>query len=279
LKIWEFPDVVISDNGDAEEQNIFDAEAPTFKKLEYFIFEDTKVEEEAVAQMYFYVLKQLYQKNSELLLEGQQVLKITRKVDDFRDGREIINGWFVEANIDSNTKFSVLKKLLTIYEMEEELSIKYQSGTVNSGEPNRYSIRRKYWQQLIPLIKGSDLFNNIKPAKDNWLSAGAGKSGLSFIMIATKSHARIELSFLTSSKELNKSNYKRLHQFRSEIESEFGQPLVWQELPNNKMSRVKIELSSVNLFDESDWDKMNQFFIENLPKFERAFREQIIRLK
>ncbi|MCH7402245.1 DUF4268 domain-containing protein [Belliella kenyensis] len=279
LKIWEFPEVVVFDENDAEEQNIFDADPPTYKKLEYFIFEDTKIEEDAVVQMYFYVLKQLFQKNSELLVEGQEVLKITRKVEDFRDGREIANGWFVESNIDSNTKFSVLKKLLTIFEMEEELYIKYQSGAVNSGEPGRYSIRRKYWQQLIPLLVGTNLFTNIKPTKDHWLSAGAGKSGISFTMIITKSCVRIELGILSSSKETNKRDFKRLYQNKPEIEEAFGSPLEWQELPDNKMSRIKTEMQGINLFNEEDWVQMNQFFIENLPKFERAFKEQILRLK
>lgn len=279
LKIWEFPDVVVFDESDSGEQNIFDAEAPTFKKLEYFIFEDTKLEEEAVAKMYFYVLNQLYQKNSELLLEGQEVMKITRNIEDFREGREIANGWYIESNIDSNTKFSVLKKLLTIFELEEELFVKYQSGPVNSGEPGRYSIRRKYWQQLIPLLTGTELFTHIKPTKDHWLSAGAGKSGISFTMIITKSCVRVELGILSSSKEANKRDFKRLNQHKSDIEADFGGPLEWQELPDNKMSRIKTEMNGVNLFNQEDWDQMNQFFIDTMPKFEMAFREQILRLK
>jgi len=278
LKIWEFPDVVITEKGDAEEQNIFDAEAPTFKKLEYFIFEDTKVEEEAVAQMYFYVLRQLYQKNSELLVEGQQILKITRKVEDFRDGREIVNGWFVEANIDSNTKFVVLKKLLTIYELEEELIVKYQSGNIRNNEPNRHSVRRKYWQQLIPLLTDTSLYSSNKATKDHWLSTGAGKTGISYTMVITKSCVRIELNLLSSSKETNKLNFKKLLQSKAAVESSFGGELEWEELPNSKSSRIKIELHGYSLFNEEHWQQMNEFFIENLPRFEKAFQEPISRL-
>lgn len=279
IKIWQYPDVVIFNKNDSEEQTIYDAEAPTHKKLEYFIFQDTKVEEEAVAQMYFYVLRQLYQKNSELLVEGQEVLKISRKAEDFRDGREITNGWFVEANIDSNTKFSALKKLLTIFEMEEELYIKYQSRTENSSEPNRYSIRRKYWQQLIPLLRDTTLFASIKPTKDHWLSTGAGKSSISYTMVITKSCVRIELNLLSSSKETNKMNYKRLLQSKHAIESAFGEELEWQELPDSKSSRIKTELYGYNLFNQEDWPQMNKFFIETLPRFEKAFQESIVKLK
>jgi len=49
LKIWEYPDVIIADGDESEEQSIFDADSPTHKKLEYFIFENTKIEEDKIA--------------------------------------------------------------------------------------------------------------------------------------------------------------------------------------------------------------------------------------
>jgi hypothetical protein len=34
---------------------------------------------------------------------------------------------------------------------------------------------------------------------------------------------------------------------------------------------IKIEEQGLNLFNESDWETMNQFIVSNLPKFETAF--------
>ncbi|MFT4802332.1 MAG: hypothetical protein ACI93N_002110, partial [Flavobacteriaceae bacterium] len=59
----------------------------------------------------------------------------------------------------------------------------------------------------------------------------------------------------------------------------FGKPLEWEELVEHKMSRIKYELTGVNLFDKADWDKMSQFLIENLPKFEAALQPEIKKLK
>ena len=113
LKIWVFPDVVVIEDNDSEEQNIFDAEIPTHKKLEYFIFENTKVEEDTVAQMFLYVIRGLYERNSQLLLSHQDVFKITRSYSDFRAPQEVVNGWYIESNIDSNSKFNTLKNSRT----------------------------------------------------------------------------------------------------------------------------------------------------------------------
>jgi len=279
LKIWEIPDIEIAETDESEEQNIFDAESPTHKKLEYFIFENTKVEEDTVARMYFYVIGKLYEKNTQLLISNQDVLKISRETKDFRAAQEVVNGWHIEANIDSNSKFAVLKKILTIFELEDELLIKYSSNGESKTDPNRFSVRKKYWQQLLPLLNDTNLFSNVSPSKDHWLSTGAGIGGLAYTLIITRSHIRIELGISTSSKEKNKAYFKKLMKNKEAVEQAFGSSLDWEELADNKMSRVKFELQDVNLFNDNQWERMNQFFVEYLPKFENAFRPFIKNLK
>lgn len=279
LKIWEIPDIEISDADESEEQNIFDAEIPTYKKLEYFIFENTKIEEGVVAQMYFYVIRKLYEKNTQLLISNQDILKISRELKDFRAAQEVVNGWYIESNIDSNSKFVTLKKLLQVFELEDELLIKYSSSRESKAEPNRFSVRKKYWQQLLPLLNSTNLFDNVSPSKDHWLSTGAGIGGLAYTLIITKSHVRIELSISTSSKDKNKAYFKKLLKNEEAIEQAFGNPLNWVELPDNKMSAVTFKLDDVNLFNEKHWARMNQFFIEYLPKFENAFSRYLKNLR
>lgn len=279
IKIWELPQIDITDMDETEEQNIFDAENPTHKKLDYFIFENTKIEEQAVAQMYFFVIRKLFDKNTQLLIGNQDILKINKNISDFRNAQEITNGWYVEANMDSNSKFSILKKLLALFELEDELLIKYASSNEVKSEPNRFNVRKKYWQQLLPLVVDTNLFDKVNPSKDHWLSTGAGVSGLMFTLIITKSHVRIELGILSSNKERNKSYFRKLLRDKDVIEAAFGKPLDWEELPDNKMSRIKYELEGLNLFNEHDWDRMNLFFIQNLSKFESSFRPYINKLK
>ncbi|MEI7523437.1 MAG: DUF4268 domain-containing protein [Mariniphaga sp.] len=279
LKIWAYPDFVIDEDYDSEEQNIFDSESPTFKKLEYYIFENTKVEEDTIAQMYFNVIRNLYEKNSQLLVSKQDVFKITRILTDFRIFQEIANGWYIEANIDSNTKFTNLKKLLTLFEMEDDLIVKYQPDSENATDTNRYNIRKKYWLQLLPLLTDTSLFSNVSASKDHWLNSGAGIGGLAYAFVITKSFVRIELSISNSSKEKNKMYFKKLSKNKQEIEASFENSMVWEELPDNKMSRIKIEQQGVSLYNETDWVIMNEFLISNLPKFEKALQPYIKGLK
>ena len=123
------------------------------------------------------------------------------------------------------------------------------------------------------------MFNNINPTKDHWLSAGAGITGLRYTFVITSKYARIELAIISSSKEKNKKIFKQLINQKNEIEEIFGDSLEWEERPENKMSRIKYELKGVNLFDKDDWDKMNQFLIKYIPKFETALKPSIKKIK
>ena len=274
LEIWRFPDVEIEELDEFDEVNIFDAESPTNKKLEYFIFEDTKVEENTVSQMYFHVVKSLHDKNLQLLSNNQGILKITRNASDFRAPQEVINGWYIEANIDSNSKFANLKKLLTLFELDDELFIKYSSNDL--VEPDRFLFRRKYWQQLLPKINvHTPLFSSISPSKDNWLDATAGTTGVAYTLVITKNGVRIELTISTSSKEQNKHYFRKLLTDKDIIEQLLNKQLIWDELPENKASKIRLEKPGLNVYNESHWEEINNFFITYIPRFKDAFEPYI----
>jgi len=279
LKIWEYPNVEIEEIDDTEEQNIFDAESPTNKKLEYFIFDNTKIEERHVGGMYLYVIAELYKRNTQLLLNENDILKVSRNQSEFRSPQELINGYLVEMNIDSNTKFNILKKLLSLFELEDELTIKFEQNDVENTQTNRFTIRKEFWTQLLPKIVNTNLFSNVRPSKDHWLGSGSGVSGVSYTFVVTGKYARIEIAITTSSKDKNKSYFKQLYKNKDLIESNFNDSLIWEELPENKMSRIKYELENVNLYERTDWDAMNNFLIHNLPRFENAFKLEIEKLK
>lgn len=277
LKIWEYPNVTLPVSENTDEQNIFDAESPTYKKLEYFIFENTRVEEEVIAQMYLYVIDKLYDKNAQLLLEATDIIKITREASDFRAPQPLKNSYFIESNIDSNSKFSTLKKLLTLFELEDDLVIKY-ADTDSENLHNGPYLRREFWKHLLPLVADTTLFSNVSPGKDHWINCGAGVSGIAYSLVVTQTYARIELGLSTSSKEVNKKYFNKLWADKEIIEETFGDQLDWDELADYKMSRIKYQLNNVSLFNKEDWEQMTAFLIKHLPQFEKAVKPFVTKL-
>lgn len=129
IKIWEIPDLQVELETTSDEINIFDAEDPKFKKLEYAIFFNQKLEVSQVAKLYIEVFKQLFDLQPETFFTsdiGKRIsLTKTPKEDDVRQAVKLNETYFIEANIDNVGKFDRIKQALTIFGFEDELSIKY----------------------------------------------------------------------------------------------------------------------------------------------------------
>lgn len=129
LKIWQIPDIELEERDENNEVNIFEAEDPKHKKLEYAIFFDQKIEVNQVAKLYVEVFKQLFELQPETFFTTDLAEKITLtknpKEGNPRQAVPINDTYFIEGNIDNIGKFEKIKHALTIFDSEDELTIKY----------------------------------------------------------------------------------------------------------------------------------------------------------
>jgi hypothetical protein len=119
------------------------------------------------------------------------------------------------------------------------------------------------------------LYANVSPGKDHWISAGSGISGVIFSSVATGDYIRIELCISGRTQEENKQIYDFLYQRKSQIESDFGQPMEWERMDDKRMSRVKFEFQNVDVFNEGNWDNMISMMTKVVPDFERSMKKVI----
>ena len=129
LKIWEYPDIEIETIGDNGELNIFEADDPKHKKLDYAIFFDQKIEVNQVAKLYVEVFKRLFELQPETFFTSDlgERISLTKNPTEkgLRQAVPINDTYFIEANIDNMGKFDRIKHALTIFDFEDELTIKY----------------------------------------------------------------------------------------------------------------------------------------------------------
>ncbi len=128
LKIWKVPDVEIGEElSEYEETNIFDAEEPTFKKLEYAIFFDQKLETTQVTDLFGQVLRSLFDLNPEAFFSHDipKKLGLTMNPDECSSALPLNDTYYVEKQLDSKTKFERLRFVLTALDLTDELFIKY----------------------------------------------------------------------------------------------------------------------------------------------------------
>lgn len=129
LKIWQYPDINLLDSAEKEETNIFDADKPKHRKLEYVIFFDQKIEVKQVTKLYIEVFRKFFEINPEtfFITDLGEKIGLTKNPDEkgLRQPVSLNDTYFIESNIDSNGKFERIKRALTLFESEEELTIKY----------------------------------------------------------------------------------------------------------------------------------------------------------
>jgi len=133
LKIWQILEIELEERDENNEVNIFEAEDPKHKKLKYAIFFDQKIEVNQVSKLYVEVFKQLFELQPETFFTTDLAEKITLtknpKEGNPRQAVAINDTYFIEGNIDNIGKFEKIKHALTIFDSEDELTIKYAENT------------------------------------------------------------------------------------------------------------------------------------------------------
>ncbi|WP_396150581.1 DUF262 domain-containing protein [Flavobacterium sp.] len=126
--IWKYPSITITEDNDAEEYTLFDAPEPKHKKLEYYTYKDELVVTKEFSKMYNHIITDLFNESPSkfLLTDLKEALGLTTDKDKPRSAYAINDTYFIEVNTDSNSKFNKLKKVLSAFELEDELIIKYE---------------------------------------------------------------------------------------------------------------------------------------------------------
>jgi len=103
-------------------------------------------------------------------------------------------------------------------------------------------------------------------------------SGVNLNFVATSNYCRGEVFINRGNKEENKEIFDYFYAMKDKIEEDFGGQLEWERMDDNVTSRIKKQLDGVSYFEESDWNKMNEFLIDVSVRMEKAFKESIKKL-
>jgi hypothetical protein len=146
--------------------------------------------------------------------------------------------------------------------------------------PMRSLMLQDFWTKFKSEISNvTNLYaRRAATSKEPWFAAATGISAVGFICVVSSRYARVELYISKSSKEDNKSIFDYLLGKEDELESSFGEKLIFERLDSKKASRIKFEISS-NVYDKNNWNSIMNFFKVYLPKFESAFQPVIDEIK
>ncbi len=153
-------------------------------------------------------------------------------------------------------------------------------GAEKPGRAARQQRRAEFWRlALDELAKaGVQLFANVGPGKDHWLSAGSGLAGVHYTMIYSRGGPRVEFVLSRRTPAENKAMFDYLHERRGQIETAFGASLKWRRVDDKQCSMVVIS-REVDGFNRENWPAMVEWLTTHVPKIEKAFAPEIGNLR
>lgn len=145
----------------------------------------------------------------------------------------------------------------------------------------RHLDRLEFWSQLLEKLKQKHIkrHSNLSPKKEYWLSAGAGKSGLSYDYIVNQKSSSLVLYIDCGNGEKNLMMFHALQAAQATIESQLGAALDWQELEGKRACRIAWPIAETGLQDKSRWPELQDKLIEAMQAFIKALQPHIDALK
>jgi len=152
-------------------------------------------------------------------------------------------------------------------------------GEVKKDLSERAQLRRGFWTLLLDRARArTSLHTAISPQSSNWISTGAGLSGLGWSYVILQHKMRIELYIDRGDGDVNRALFDRLHSHHEEIEASFGGVIDWQRLEGRRGCRIAHHLSLGGWRSQDKWPEIADAAIDAMIRFERALRPHVKKL-
>ncbi len=135
----------------------------------------------------------------------------------------------------------------------------------------RHRIRRRFWTGLLEHAKKrTNLHANVSPSVNNWITTGAGKSGLAYAYVVTQHGSRVELYINSGQPQENLAMFDRLAADKPKIEESFEEELDWQRLEEKRACRIAFYMDDGGWKDEDRWSEVFERSVNMMIRLEKA---------
>jgi hypothetical protein len=157
------------------------------------------------------------------------------------------------------------------------------AGKTKREKKERHELRKQFWTVVLEKSKAKHLlFNAISPSDATYLSAGAGKSGISFQFWVNQEEARVAL-YIDKGKgsdAVNVEIFNKIKEHQKEIESTVGFPLDWDELPEDRACIIRKTFTTAGYkSSEEAWARVADEITDAMVSFEKAVSKVLKEIK
>lgn len=151
-----------------------------------------------------------------------------------------------------------------------------RSSANSSGEltPTK-QLNLEYWTALYKYLQASDTFlKSQKPQAHHWTSFAIGRSNFHLSATVSVRDNFIRIEMYIGGKKAKDNYFKLKNLFEEEAVRYFDSQLVWNELPNAKVSTVELK-KEANTSNRGEWQEQFDWFKEHIEMMDNFFRPKI----
>jgi hypothetical protein len=172
----------------------------------------------------------------------------------------------------------VLLDVQQLIPLPETASFQTQIGVKRQAErkqrSERHEIRIEFWQQLLQLAaQQTSLHAGRTPSKDNWMSAPAGVRGFSLVYTIRQQDSQVHLWI-----EDNENAFRQFESEKTQIEQEFGHPLIWKREEGQKGTLIGALIEGGYRSDRDEWPRIQRDLINAMVRMEQVLKPRLARL-
>lgn len=139
---------------------------------------------------------------------------------------------------------------------------------VNTGS-DKAALYRRFWSRFTPIAKQRG-WSKAAPTTLNWFQMPGGMSGVNWVVSFTKFGCRSELYFGDPDPAINLSRWQALADQRDRITDQFGDRLIFDDLPTKKGCRIETRLLGPTIDDEDHWSDVLRWMEDTQARLRTA---------
>lgn len=148
-----------------------------------------------------------------------------------------------------------------------------RAATTQAGaRSERQELYRSFWARyLARLHQDRPAWSRAtRPPADSWFVTSTGVSGATFYTSWTRNGLSSEIVFESPDPSVNSVRFEILQTRQAEFEAAYGGPLVWQELPGRKATRIAEYLPDADVSTRAEWERYIEWLLDRQTRLRDA---------
>ena len=139
----------------------------------------------------------------------------------------------------------------------------------------RRQLRLEYWTELLTVVEERGVPpKRPNPSRRGWQGFAIGKKRFRLLAFMNLNKRYIGVALACRGSKA-KENFALLRRRKAAIESDVGQKLLWQELPQQTSSHITLRWTGVSPADRDGWSEQHAWMADQLETFYDVFVEHL----